>query len=95
MEFQALCALGMTWVRLEYIITGELIDRGSDYSCKSTRMLLFKPFTNITAVARMVELDALMHVALEFALRMHHMAKISPLAHLVPSGSTVPSRYRY
>jgi hypothetical protein len=63
---------------------------------KSTRVLSSKPSTNITAVARMVELDALMHVALEFALRMHHMAKISPLAHcLVPSGPAVPSRYRY
>jgi hypothetical protein len=70
----------------------KLIDREVT---KSTPMLLFEPSMNITAVARTVELDALMHVALECALRTHHMTKISSLAHSVPSGSAVPSGCRY
>jgi hypothetical protein len=48
---------------------------------KSTRMMPFKPSTNITIVARKVELDTVMHLALEFALRTHHITKISSSAH--------------
>ena len=51
--------------------------------------------TNITALAQQLQLDVVVHLALEFAIRRHLTVEISGSAHLHPRVPRVPRPYRY
>ena len=58
------------------------------------RMLILDLATNIARVAQQLQLDVVIHLALEFAIRRHLTVEISGSAHLHPRVPRVPRPYR-
>jgi hypothetical protein len=56
----------------------------------SPRMLILDLTTNIGRVAQQLQLDVVIHLALEFAIRRHLTVEISASAHLHPRVPRVP-----
>ena len=76
-----------TRVRVLYLSKGTL-NRG--VLVHFPRMLIVDLTTNIARVAQQLQLDVVIHLALEFAIRRHLTVEISASAHLHPRVPRVP-----
>ena len=76
-----------TSVRVLYLSKGEL---NHGVLVHFPPMLILDLITNIARVAQQLQLDVVIHVALEFAIRRHLTVERSALAHLHPRVPQVP-----